>query len=79
MALKVNDGDQHLAKLTLSTQKKKKKRKKKRKVIHKVIISGTESQRANTYPMYCSVLLNFLARYLADALLGILTMESSLP
>lgn len=33
----------------------------------------------NTYPIYCSVLLNFLARYLADALLGILTMDSSLP
>lgn len=33
----------------------------------------------NTHPIYCSVLLNFLARYLADALLGILTMDSSLP
>ena len=31
------------------------------------------------YPMYCSDLLNFLAKYLADALLGILTMDSSLP
>lgn len=32
-----------------------------------------------THAMYCSVLLNFLARYLAEALLGIFTMESSLP
>lgn len=31
------------------------------------------------YPMYCSDLLYFLARYLAEALLGIFTMESSLP
>lgn len=34
---------------------------------------------AGTYEMYCSDLLNFLARYLADALLGILTKESSFP
>lgn len=32
----------------------------------------------DTHAMYCSVLLYFLARYLAEALLGILTKESSL-
>lgn len=32
-----------------------------------------------TYAMYCSVLLNFLARYLAEALLGILTKDNSFP
>ena len=33
----------------------------------------------STHAMYCSVLLNFLARYRAEALLGIFTMESSFP
>lgn len=36
-------------------------------------------ERQTPYPMYCSDLLNFLARYFAEALLGILTMDSSLP
>lgn len=41
---------------------------------------GAVGQRGGgTHAMYCSVLLNFLARYLAEALLGIFTMESSLP
>lgn len=40
---------------------------------------GPALHSQSPYPMYCSDLLNFLARYLADALLGILTMDSSLP
>lgn len=40
---------------------------------------GPALPRQSPYPMYCSDLLNFLARYLADALLGIFTMDSSLP
>lgn len=41
--------------------------------------SGELRRLNDTHPIYCSVLLNFLARYLAEALLGILTMDSSLP
>jgi len=39
----------------------------------------TKNRAMMTHPMYCSVLLYFLARYLADALLGILTKDISLP
>lgn len=42
-------------------------------------ISGELILLNDTHPIYCSVLLYFLARYLAEALLGILTMDSSLP
>lgn len=42
-------------------------------------IGGGTGTGVGTHAMYCSVLLNFLARYLAEALLGIFTMESSLP
>lgn len=36
------------------------------------------SSEPGPYLMYCSDLLYFLARYLAEALLGILTKDSSL-
>lgn len=44
-----------------------------------MLILGRVRNKYPTYDMYCSVLLNFLARYLADALLGILTKDISLP
>lgn len=66
VTLKVNDGDSgHAMPHTIHQQKEVKK-------------TGLLLPKY-TYPIYCSVLLNFLARYLADALLGILTMDSSLP
>lgn len=50
---------------------------------HMLKSSRAEKKRvaahAQTHAMYCSVLLNFLARYFADALLGILTKDISLP
>lgn len=67
VTLKVNDGDPEHAALLPSTEREKKLR------------SGELILLNDTHPIYCSVLLNFLARYLAEALLGILTMDSSLP
>lgn len=37
-----------------------------------------ESRPSSTHEMYFSDLLNFFSRYLAEVLLGIFTMESSL-
>lgn len=69
VTLKVNDGDPEHAALQPSINRER----------EKMLISGELIRLNNTHPIYCSVLLNFLARYLAEALLGILTMDSSLP
>lgn len=76
VTLKVNDGDPgHAMPQYIQSLNRKKKEKERKKGWD----LNNWLQLDHTYPIYCSVLLNFLARYLADALLGILTMDSSLP